>query len=187
MQVESKRYMKRMMTPLDGHNENLDFTELVFGNYFLETQLGCYLSEPSPVPPNTQLDLLQCPTSLNELCTFSSNSSSSNNSTSAVKSPFIYDMWIMYFEGSKTQEGSGVGFVSIDPLERTNLISSHMEFKCINNTTEYEALILGLQKAIDLNVVVLKVVGDSEIVVRQLCNIIYCISPCIKSYQQEVW
>eukprot|EP00253_Pinus_taeda_P023107 PITA_23107 len=74
-------------------------------------------------------------------------------------------MWTMYFDRSKTQEGSGSGCVLTDPLHRKHLISSHLEFECTTNTTEYEALVLGLQKAINLNVVVLKVAGDLEIVV----------------------
>lgn len=57
----------------------------------------------------------------------------------------------------------------------------------MNNIVEYEALVSGLQKAIKLNVSMLKVVGDSEILVRQVCNTIHCVSPCLKSYQKEVW
>lgn len=47
-----------------------------------------------------------------------------------------------------------------------HLISSRLDLVCKNNTTEYEELVFGLQKSIDLNVVVLKVVGDTEIVVH---------------------
>jgi len=35
----------------------------------------------------------------------------------------------------------------------------------MNNTAKYEVLILGLQKSIDLNVSILKAIGDLEIVV----------------------
>lgn len=77
----------------------------------METQLGCYLAEPSPVPPNTHLDLIPCPTGDNEICTISSSSS-----TSAVISPCTYDMWTMYFDGSETKEGSRAGCVLIEPL-----------------------------------------------------------------------
>lgn len=68
-----------------------------------------------------------------------------------------------------------------------HLILSRLEFKCTNNISEYEALMVGLQKAISLNMVVLKVVVDSEIVVRQVRNTIHYLSPHLKSYQQEVW
>lgn len=62
-----------------------------------------------------------------------------------------------------------------------------MEFECTNNTDEYEALVLGLQKSIDIKVVVLKVVGDLDIMVHQVRNAIHCVSPRLKIYQQEVW
>lgn len=92
----------------------------------------------------------------------------------------------MYFDGSKTQEGSGAGYVLIDPLYRKHLIFVRLEFECTKNIVEYEALILGLQKVIKFKVVVLKVVGDSKIVVRQVCNTTHYVSPHLKSYQQEV-
>jgi len=132
------------------------------------------------------LDLLLCPVGDNEICTVSSSGSSSS-STITVSIPCTYDMWTIYFNESKTQEGFGIGCVLIDPLLRKHLISSHLEFECTNNTVDYEALILVLQKAIDLKVVVLKLVGDFEIMVRQVHNTICCVSPHLKSYQQEVW
>lgn len=93
----------------------------------------------------------------------------------------------MYFDKSKTHEGSRTGCVFIDPLQRKHLISSCLEFRCTNNTTEYEILILGLQKSIDLKFFVLKVVSVSEILVCHVRNSIHCVSPRLKSYQQEVW
>jgi len=46
---------------------------------------------------------------------------------------------------------------------------------------------LGLQKAISLNVVTLKVVGDSEIMVGKVRNTINYLSPHLKIYQQDIW
>jgi ribonuclease HI len=96
-------------------------------------------------------------------------------------------MWTMFFDGSKTQDGAGVGCVLIDPIQGKTLISCHLEFECTNNTIEYEALVQGLKKAIDLQVKYLKVFGDSKIIVRQVRNTIHYMSPHIKDYQQEVW
>lgn len=63
-----------------------------------------------------------------------------------------------------------------------HLVSSCLEFECTNNVAEYEALVLGLEKAINLNVVMLKVVGDLDIVVRdQVCNNIHYVSTRLKS------
>lgn len=155
--VDSKRYMKHTITPLNGQNETMDFGELIFDNYFLETQLGCYLVQPSPIPPDTQLEFVPNPNSENDICKVSI----SNKKTNVIPSPYTYDMWTLYINGSKTRQQYGVGYVLIDPLQRKHLIASHLEFECTNNTTKYEALILSLQRAIDLNVSILKAVGDS--------------------------
>jgi len=65
-------------------------------------------------------------------------------------------------------------------------ISCRLEFECTNNVAEYEALLQGLRKAIDLKVKYLHVFGDSEIVIRQVNNTIHCISPHLRAYQSEV-
>jgi len=57
-QVLSERYMKHNFTPLNGENEPLAFANLMFGNYLLETTLGCYPAQPTPTPQDTQLALL---------------------------------------------------------------------------------------------------------------------------------
>jgi ribonuclease HI len=82
-------------------------------------------------------------------------------------------MWSMFFDGSKTQDGVGAGCVLIDPGQGKTLISFHLEFECTNNTTEYESLVQGLKKAIDLKVKYLKVFGDFEIIIQQVRNTIH--------------
>ena len=54
----------------------------------------------------------------------------------------------------------------INPEKNRHFLSYRLEFECTNNTVEYEALVQGLRKSIELNVKNLKVFGDSEIVVR---------------------
>ena len=78
-------------------------------------------------------------------------------------------------------EGSGVGYVLIDPKKNKHFISCRLEFECTNNTAEYEALVQGLRKTIELKVENMKVYGDSEIIVKQIQNQIHCISPHLKA------
>ena len=73
-----------------------------------------------------------------------------------------------FFDGSKTLEGSGAGCVLIDPKKNKHFLSCRLEFECTNNITEYEALVQGLRKAIELKVKNLEVYGDSEIIVKQI-------------------
>eukprot|EP00253_Pinus_taeda_P005016 PITA_05016 len=53
------------------------------------------------------------------------------------------------------------------------MLTCRLEFDCTNNTTEYEALVQGLYKAIGLDIKYLQVFGDSEIVVRQGAELNY--------------
>ena len=79
-------------------------------------------------------------------------------------------------------EGSRASCVLIDPKKNKHFLSCRLEFECTNNTTEYEALVQGLRKAIELKVENLKVYGDFEIIVKQIWKQIHCISPHLKSY-----
>ena len=72
----------------------------------------------------------------------------------------------MYFDGSKTQEGSGAGCVLIDPDKNKHFIFCRLEFECTNNTVDYESLVRGLRKSTEQNVKNLKVYCEFEIVVR---------------------
>jgi hypothetical protein len=69
-------------------------------------------------------------------------------------------IWTLYFDGYKSQEGSGVGCILIDQKGKCHFLSCRLEFECSNNTVEYEALVQGLKKAIDHNVKELKVFRD---------------------------
>lgn len=66
-------------------------------------------------------------------------------------------------------------------------MASGLEFVCTNNMTEYEGLLQGLRKSIDMEVKNLKVFGDSQIIVDQVRKRIHCNSPCLVRYQHEVW
>jgi ribonuclease HI len=75
--------------------------------------------------------------------------------------------------------------LNVIPLQRDKH-AYRLEFECTNNTIEYEALVQGLKKTIDLNVKKLKVFRDLEIIIRQVRNTIHCNSLHLKNYQQEV-
>jgi ribonuclease HI len=89
--------------------------------------------------------------------------------------------------GSKSKEGAGAGCIIIDPAGNKTLLACRLEFECTNNIAEYEALLQGLRKSLDMSIQNLVVFGDSEIVVRQVRNSIHCLTPHLKCYQSEVW
>ena len=80
-----------------------------------------------------------------------------NNVNSLVDKP-----WHLYFDESRSKEGAGVGCMLLDPAGNKFMLSYRLEFLCTNNTAEYEALIQGLKKELDLKVKVLIAFGDSE-------------------------
>jgi hypothetical protein len=66
-------------------------------------------------------------------------------------------------------------------------LACRLEFECTNNVAEYEALLQGLRKSLDMHIQNLVVFGDSEIMVKQVRNSIHCLTPHLKCYQSEVW
>ena len=50
------------------------------------------------------------------------------------------------------------------------MIACRLEFKCTNNVGEYEALVQGIRKTIDMGAKAIECVGDSEIIVKQVHN-----------------
>ena len=45
-------------------------------------------------------------------------------------------------------------------------MAAKLRFNCTNNMAEYEACILGLKMAIDMNVYELLVIGDSDLLIH---------------------
>lgn len=134
IQVIYERYMSHNVTPIKGENEPLAFVELMFGNF-----PRCYPAQPTPSPPDMQSSILPCPTDSNEACTIhciNSSSSSSNNginNTSTSNGLCTNELWTMYFDGSKTQDGLGYRCVLINSNIRKHLVSSCLEFECTKN------------------------------------------------------
>jgi ribonuclease HI len=58
----------------------------------------------------------------------------------------------MYFDGSYTLKGAGVGVVLIPPEDDVLKYAIQLEFSAINNIAEYEGLVNGLQLAKDLGI-----------------------------------
>jgi ribonuclease HI len=169
----------------------------VLGNYFYDYDFGNFSPHMSEIPSAQkseiifQIDLLEA----TEESTLYQDSPTgvAEKEVEIVKISrhkevinFPPQIRTLYFDGSKSQEGSGEGCILIYPKWKQSFLSCRLEFECTNNTFEYEALVQGLKKVIDLNIKELKVFGDSEIIVRKVKNTIHCNSPQLRNYQQEV-
>jgi len=76
----------------------------------------------------------------------------------------------MYFDGATNQNGNGIGVLLISPKGTYIPFSSRLNFPANNNTTEYEACIMGLQVAPGLGVKELEVYDDSTLIISQVQN-----------------
>ena len=154
------------------------FINTILGNYCFDTFFRDFPTKESPIPESV----------ISELMFFEHEPSPRDDEQASIVAPNQKKeyFWTLHFDGSKTKEGTGVGYMLIDPKKNKTLIACRLEFKCTNDIAEYEALIQGLKKAIDLSVKDLKVYGDSEIITKQVRNLIHCISNRLTRYQQEV-
>eukprot|EP01018_Ginkgo_biloba_P039365 Gb_08568 [translate_table: standard] len=76
--------------------------------------------------------------------------------------------WTLYFDGSFTTHGSGAGILFV--TRQGDLIPKafRIGFPCTNNIAEYEALISSLKLAIQWNIQHLLVLGDSQLIIKQV-------------------
>ena len=76
--------------------------------------------------------------------------------------------WILVFDGASNALGHGIGAVLISPEKQYIPLTARLCFDCTNNIAEYEACAMGIKAALESKVKVLKVCGDSALVIHQL-------------------
>ncbi|GKV10424.1 hypothetical protein SLEP1_g21788 [Rubroshorea leprosula] len=74
--------------------------------------------------------------------------------------------WTLYVDGASSSKGSGVGALLIGPDGYRSEHALKFNFNATNNMVEYEALLLGLQLALELKVMAIRVYSDSQLVVN---------------------
>jgi hypothetical protein len=194
IRIDRERYLKHTVTDLETPNQPTSTNFPILGNYSCDSHFGNFapllsdvsltqssemiFQEEFSMPREDSLFCQDLVLGLLEEKIEEWNTDWNGNHRSQI--------WTLYFDGSKSQEGSGAGCILIDQKGKRHFLSCRLEFECTNNTVEYEALVQGLKKAIDLNVKELKVFRDSKIIIRQVRNTIHCNSPHLKNYQQEV-
>ena len=78
------------------------------------------------------------------------------------------DKWIVWFDGTSNALGHRVGVVLLTPDDQCIPFTARLGFDCMNNMAEYEACTFGIQVAINFKVKLLKVYGDSTLVIHYL-------------------
>ncbi|KAI3446946.1 hypothetical protein Pfo_003611 [Paulownia fortunei] len=83
----------------------------------------------------------------------------------------ITPSWKMYFDEASHKMGAGAGVIFITSDREVLPYSFTLTQNCSNNVVEYQALILGLEMAVDIKQVHLEVYGDFKLVVNQLLGL----------------
>ena len=94
--------------------------------------------------------------------------------------------WNLHFDGAVGKDGPGVGFC-INGLEHENIICSYkLYFDCTNNVSEYEALIMGIEKLIELKVKNVYIYGDFDLIINQVKGVYQAKHPRMRPYKNFV-
>ncbi|XP_070045656.1 uncharacterized protein [Nicotiana tomentosiformis] len=75
--------------------------------------------------------------------------------------------WKMFFDGAVNAKDVGIGEIWVSPTGQHYPATAQLRFFCTNNTAEYEACIMGMNMAVDLDVEELLIMGDSDLIIRQ--------------------
>ncbi|CAL8992276.1 unnamed protein product [Prunus brigantina] len=75
--------------------------------------------------------------------------------------------WTLYFDGSSTSKSGGAGVVLISTDGQVTTLSFKLNFSCTNNAAKYEAFIIGMSTAREMGVERIKIIGDSNLVLKQ--------------------
>jgi ribonuclease HI len=84
------------------------------------------------------------------------------------------ECWTLYFDGSVMKTGAGADLLFISPLGEHMRYALCLHFPVSNNMAEYEALLCGLQIAIETCIKRLDVRGDSQLVIDQVMKNASC-------------
>ncbi|XP_070041498.1 uncharacterized protein [Nicotiana tomentosiformis] len=96
-----------------------------------------------------------------------------------------YDGWRMFFDGAANFKGMGIRTVLVLEIGQHYPVSAKLRFPCTNNMAEYEACILRLRLAIDMNIQELLVIRDSDLlhvprIQNEFANALATLSSMIK-------
>nr|XP_009388363.1 PREDICTED: uncharacterized protein LOC103975179 [Musa acuminata subsp. malaccensis] len=96
------------------------------------------------------------------------------------------DTWTLHVDGSANAKGASAGLVLVTPDGRSIERSFRFGFRATNNEAEYEALLAGLQLALEMRVTDIRVITDSQLVARQLDGEYEARDPTMAKYLAQV-
>jgi hypothetical protein len=98
----------------------------------------------------------------------------------------VDEIWRIPFDGVHSRAGKGVGIVITSLVGQSFNFSFRLEFDATNNVAEYEALLLGLEIAKDMEIKILNIKGDSDLILLQVKNKFACKSERLRKYRNAI-
>jgi len=149
IRVDREKHQKYIVTELEGENEPVEYSNNIIRKNFVESFLGNFNAHTSSFLKNSIVSQI-------ENCSQTNTSKSVNFVDKLVHKSLF---WKLFFYGSRSNDGVGAGCILVSPEGEKNVLACRLEFDCISNIVEYEALVQGLYKAIGLNIKCLQVFG----------------------------
>lgn len=104
---------------------------------------------------------------------------------SIVENPQNYlelEPWKLYFDCSSHKNGVGIGMLIISPNKIPIKFKYKIKGHCSNNEAEYGSLIADLEILLELGATRVEMIGDSELVVKQMTMEYKCVKENIIMY-----
>lgn len=94
----------------------------------------------------------------------------------------------LYFDGGIRKGLMAYGWLVLDPKNETIVLSSGNKTCGLgtSNVAEYRALIAGLQGAIKLGINIVHIVGDSQLIIKQVLGIFKAKQPELRKHRDYV-
>ncbi|GJY85505.1 reverse transcriptase domain-containing protein [Tanacetum coccineum] len=80
-----------------------------------------------------------------------------------LESTKLNNAWKLYTDGASSSDGSGAGLMLINPRAKDHTFALRFKFITTNNEVEYEALLVGLQIAHEMEIKSLAILADSQL------------------------
>ena len=88
----------------------------------------------------------------------------------------------MYLDISRNKHGTDAGCLLIHPCSKITYLVIQLAPGYTDTIAEYETLIQGLGKTINMNVKYIEVFGGPQKVIKQVNNSMHCISNCMGNF-----
>ncbi|XP_017635752.1 uncharacterized protein LOC108477766 [Gossypium arboreum] len=95
--------------------------------------------------------------------------------------------WKLNFNRASNAVGNGIREILVSRNGDHYSFTSKMDFECTNNMVEYKACVMGIHAAIECEIKVLEVYGDSALVIYQLKGKWETRSPKLIDYRRLVF